>query len=53
MPKGSVRAILLGLLTSAIIGAMFQNIKVPSDVMTIWAAAFGLYFGSRENQNKS
>lgn len=49
LAKGSIRAILILILTIAIIYFLWQNIEVKESIITLWATAFGWYFGGRSN----
>ena len=47
MPKGSVRAVLVLLLTGGVLVATFRGLEVSRDVMIVWANIIGVYFGIR------
>ena len=47
MPKGSVRAILILILTGGVLIATFRGIEVSRDIMIVWANIIGTYFGLR------
>lgn len=48
LPKGSVRAIILILLTLFIFLNTWFNKETPEIILTIWAGTIGLYFGIRK-----
>jgi len=49
LPKGSVRAILIILITTAIFFAFFFRMEIPHQVVDLWLALVALYFGLRSN----
>jgi len=52
LPKGSIRAILLIIISIAIITSFFFNIELPHQVIDLWLALVALYFGLRSNFNE-
>ena len=52
LPKGSIRAILLLIISIAIITSFFFNIELPNKVIDLWLALVALYFGLRSNFNE-
>lgn len=47
LPKGSVRAILILLLTGFLLASIWYQKAVPEQVIIIWAGAIGWYFGGK------
>jgi len=47
LPKGSIRAILILLMTGWILAMITYKIEVPEIVLTIWAGSIGWYFGGK------
>lgn len=47
LPKGSVQAILILILTGGVLVATFEKIEVSKDILIVWAAIIGTYFGAR------
>lgn len=47
LPKGSVRAILILILTGFLIASIWYQKIVPEQVIVIWAGAIGWYFGGK------
>lgn len=47
LPKGSVRAILILVLTGWLLASIWYNKAVPESVIVLWAGAFGWYFGGK------
>ena len=52
LPAGSVRSILILILTVAILFFLWQNVNIPESVLVLWAGAFGWYFGLKNNNIK-
>jgi len=52
MPKGSVRAILVLILTGGVLIAAFRGVEVSRDIMIVWASIIGTYFGIRQTPVK-
>ena len=52
LPKGSVRAILILLLTGFIIASVWFEKGVPIEIIIIWAGGIGWYFGGKLNNIK-
>jgi hypothetical protein len=51
LPRGSIRAILILLLTGWILGAIWYEKSVPESVIVLWAGCIGWYFAGRiQNQ---
>ena len=47
LPKGSVRAILILILTGFLIASIWYQKIVPEQIIVIWAGAIGWYFGGK------
>jgi hypothetical protein len=47
LPKGSIRSILILLMTGWILAALWYQIVIPESVYIIWAGMIGWYFGDR------
>lgn len=52
LPKGSVRAILILVLTGWILAMIQQQIAVPESIIILWAGAIGWYFGGKVSDQK-
>jgi len=53
LPKGSVRAILILVLTGWILAMIQNEIIVPEIVIVIWSGAIGWYFGGKFDDLKN
>jgi len=47
LPKGSVRSILILLMTGWLLAAIWYQKSVPETVVIIWAGMIGWYFGTK------
>jgi len=52
LPKGSVRAILVLILTGFICACVWYQIPVSESIIILWAGCVGWYFGGRLNEIK-
>ena len=53
LPIGTVRAVLILLLTALVIIQEFRGLHVSPEIVGIWAGGIGLYFGLRTTGTKS
>lgn len=53
LPKGSVRAIIILIMTSSIMAMIAFQIKIPEVITTIWAGAIGWYFANKKDNLKN
>ncbi|MFZ2153996.1 MAG: hypothetical protein WAV16_02080 [Candidatus Moraniibacteriota bacterium] len=53
LPKGSVRAILILLVTGFLLASIWYQKEVPLQVIVIWAGAIGWYFGGKIDDQKT
>lgn len=53
LPKGSIRAILILLLTGFLLASIWYQKEVPLQVIVIWAGAIGWYFGGKIDEAKT
>jgi len=53
LPKGSIRAILIILLTIFIFAGLFVGYAIPEVVFDFWIAIVALYFGIRAEFTKT
>lgn len=53
LPIGTVRAILILVLTALVITQEFRGLHVSAEIIGIWAGGIGLYFGLRTTGTKS
>ena len=53
LPKGSIRAILILLLTGFLLASIWYEKEVPLQVVVIWAGAIGWYFGGKVDDLKN
>lgn len=47
LPKGSVRSILILMMTGWLLAGLWYGIQVPETVIIIWAGMIGWYFGTK------
>lgn len=52
LPKGSIRAILILLLTGFILASVWYQKGVPESIIILWSGAIGWYFGGRIDELK-
>lgn len=47
LPKGSVRAILILIITGWLLAAIWYGKLIPESVLLMWAGSIGWYFGGK------
>ena len=53
LPKGTVRAIIILLMTLFVLFSIIQKLELPEIFCTAWLLALGYYFGIRSEFNKT
>lgn len=53
LPKGSVRAILILVLTGWLLASIWYNKPIPESVIIAWAGCIGWYFGGKIDDLKN
>lgn len=52
LPKGSIRAILILIITGWILTSIWYEKNVPETIIILWSGAIGWYFGGRIDELK-
>jgi hypothetical protein len=52
LPKGSIRAILILIITGWILASIWYEKNVPETIIILWSGAIGWYFGGRIDELK-
>jgi hypothetical protein len=53
LPKGSIRAILILVMTGWLLASLWYNKLVPESIIILWAGCIGWYFGGKVDELKN
>lgn len=53
LPIGSIRAILILIITGFILASIWYQKEVSRDIIIIWSGCIGWYFASKANQDEN